>query len=136
MTEPLNAKPLNGLKNVRLAGIIRQCLTKDYTRAVCCFYYNVRSFFDTIITKHSRACSVWYTGTQGDVGGRIKLTQVSGTGTESVPNLTGISGRVLRPHRTLQQGSVGYIPIKHPRYTLVRIYLIEHNLGMIALSVT
>ena len=54
------------------------------------------------------------------LGGRIELAKVSGTGIEFVPNLTGVFSRVLRPYRTLWQGSVGYLPSKHTRYTLVR----------------
>ena len=37
-----------------------------------------------------------------------------------VPNDTGMFGTALRPHQTLPKTSVGYLPSKYPRYTLVR----------------
>ena len=42
-----------------------------------------------------------FTHTRGIFGARTELTDVSGTGIEFVPNLTGVFGRVLRPCRTL-----------------------------------
>ena len=49
-----------------------------------------------------------------------ELTEVSGTGIKFVPNLTGVFGNVLRRYRTLGYASVGYLPSKFPRYSLVR----------------
>ena len=71
------------------------------------------------------ACSVYTSrvyqyDTRGVLGGRTQLTEVSGTGIEFVPNLTGVFGRVLRPYRTVPKTCVGYSPTKHPRYSLVR----------------
>ena len=59
---------------------------------------------------------------RGNYGGNTELTEVSGTGTELVPNYTGVFGRVLRPYRTVPKASLGRIsPSKYPRYTFVRI---------------
>ena len=44
---------------------------------------------------------------------------VSDTGIEFVPNYTGVFGRVLRQYRILPKTSVGYLPRKYPRYTLL-----------------
>ena len=72
------------------------------------------------LRKFARVCSVGYTSTRGIFGGRTEATEVSGTGIEFVPNLTGVFGRVLRPYRTLPKTSVGYLPQKYPRHTLVQ----------------
>ena len=56
------------------------------------------------------ACSVGYTGTRGIFGGRTGLTEVSRTGIEFVPNLTGVFGWVFRPYLTLPKTSVGNLP--------------------------
>ena len=61
-----------------------------------------------------------YTDTRGIVGRRTELTQVSGTGIEVVPNLTGVFGRVLMPYRTLPNTWVGYLLTnKYPQNTVV-----------------
>ena len=46
---------------------------------------------------------VYHTGTRGMFGGRTEVAEVSGTGIEFVPNLTGVFGRVLRPYPTLSK---------------------------------
>ena len=70
--------------------------------------------------------SVGYTGTPASFGRRTELAEVSGAGMEVVPDLrklsgtgikfvsdlNGVFGTVLRPYRTLRQGSVGYLPSK------------------------
>ena len=71
-------------------------------------------------TVHNEGvCSAGYadipdTDTRGIFGRRTKLTEVSGTGIEFVPNLTGVFGRVLMPYRTLPKTWVGYLPSKYP----------------------
>ena len=66
-------------------------------------------------------CSLGYFGTRVIlVGVPNLLTEVSDTGIKLVPNDTGVLGRVLRPYRTLPKTSVGYLPQKYPRHTLVQ----------------
>ena len=50
----------------------------------------------------------------------IPKSELLGTGIEFVPNLTRMFGRVLRPYRTLPMTSVGYLPSKYLRHTVVR----------------
>ena len=93
---------------------------------------------------------VHHTSTRGIIDERTELTEVSGIGIEVVPNLpkcrapvssayrtlpdefvpnlTGVSGRVLRPYRTLLRTSVGYLSNKHPRYNSVRPQ--QHTVAM------
>ena len=64
-----------------------------------------------------RVCSI---GTRGIFGGGTELyTELSGTGIEFMPKLTGVLGSVLRLYRTLPKASVGCLPSQYSRYTLV-----------------
>ena len=71
----------------------------------------------TLSASGSRLFSVGYNGIRGVCGGRTKLTEVSGTGIEIVPNLTGVFIGLLSPQGTVLKTLAGDISSKKPWYT-------------------